>query len=253
MPSLINATAARTGVRCCSKLPDERLGLSEALAACLRDRRAPEKIVHSMHDLLRQRVYGFACGYEDCNDAGRLMGDPIHRLLLDRDPVQGEALASQPTLSRFENGVDVRSLERMAVAPAECVIARHRKRLKKRVRRITIDLDPTDDPTYGQQQLTFFNTHYGNWCYLPMAGFLQFDEEPDQYLFGYVLCPGDAHASYGAIAILRRVIKRLRAAFRGVKISVVSECGQARCHRVSAKFQLLSAVTGRPTGADEMG
>jgi len=209
------------------KAADERLGLSEALAAGLHDRRAPEKIVHSLHDLLRQRVYGFACGYEDCNDAARLMDDPIHRLLLDRDPLEGEALASQPTLSRFENATDVRSLERMGVGLAECVIARHRKRLKKRVRRITIDLDPTDDPTYGQQQLTFFNTHYANWCYLPMAGFLQFDEEPDQYLFAYVLRPGDAHASYGAIAILRRVIKRLRAAFRGVKIRVRLDGGFA--------------------------
>mgnify|MGYP000402745464 FL=1 len=190
------------------KAADARLGLSESLAACLRDKREPEKVVHSMHDLLRQRVYGFACGYEDCNDAARLMNDPIHRLLLDRDPAQGDELASQPTLSRFENSIDVRSLDRLGVALAESVIARHRKRLTKRVRRITIDLDPTDDPTYGQQQLTFFNTHYSNWCYLPIAGFLQFDEEPDQYLFAYVLRPGDAHASYGAIAILRRVIKR---------------------------------------------
>jgi hypothetical protein len=113
------------------------------------------------------------------------------------------------------------------VALAERVIVRHRKRLGKRVRRITIDLDPTDDPTYGQQQLTFFNTHYSNWCYLPVAGFLQFDEEPDQYLFAYVLRPGDAHASYGAIAILRRVIKRLRCAFRRVKIRVRLDGGFA--------------------------
>lgn len=209
------------------KAADERLGLSESLAACLRDKRDPEKIVHSMHDLLRQRVYGFACGYEDCNDAARLMDDPIHRLLLDRDPAQGDELASQPTLSRFENSIDVRSLDRLGVALAESVIVRHRKRLKKRVRRITIDLDPTDDPTYGQQQLTFFNRHYSNWCYLPIAGFLQFDEEPDQYLFAYVLRPGDAHASYGAIAILRRVIKRLRSAFRGVKIRVRLDGGFA--------------------------
>jgi len=209
------------------KAADDRLGLSQSLAACLTDRRDPERITHTLHDLLRQRVYGFACGYEDCNDAARLSADPVHRLLLDRDPVEGDELASQPTLSRFENTMDVRSLDRMGTALADCVIKRHRKRLKRKVKRITIDLDPTDDPTYGQQQLSFFNSHYSNWCYLPMAGFLQFDDEPDQYLFAYVLRPGDAHASYGAIGILRRVIKRLRKAFAGVKIRVRLDGGFA--------------------------
>ena len=89
----------------------------------------------------------------------------------------------------------------MADALADSVVRRHRKRLGKKVKRITIDMDPTDDPTYGQQQLAFYNSHYGNWCYLPVAGYLQFDDEPDQYLFCYVLRPGDSHATYGAIGV----------------------------------------------------
>ena len=68
-------------------------------------------------------------------------------------------------------------------------------------------MDPTDDPTYGQQQLSFFNGHYDNYCYLPMACFLQFDEEPDQYLFAYVLRTGDAPSSLGAVALLSRTVK----------------------------------------------
>jgi len=209
------------------KACDKRLGLTDAMASCLRERRSPERVVHSLRELVEQRVYGMACGYEDCNDSARLSHDPVHRLLLGRDPLDGQVLASQPTLSRFENGIDGRSLVGMGNALADRVIERHRKRLRGRVRRITVDLDPTDDPTYGEQQLTLFNGHYGNWCYLPMACFLQFDEEPDQYLFAYVLRAGRAPATEGAAAILRRVIRRLRKAFPGVLVRVRLDGGFA--------------------------
>ena len=209
------------------KAADDRLVLTASLAQCLKDRRDPKLITHSYLDLLRQRVFGMACGYEDCNDAARLVADPVHRLLLDRDPTDGDELASQPTLCRFENAIDVRSLDRMAGELADRVVERHKKRLGGRVRKITIDMDPTDDPTYGQQQLAFYNSHYGNWCYLPVACFLKFNDESDQYLFAYVLRPGDAHASYGAIAILKRIVKRLRQAFRRVAIHVRLDGGFA--------------------------
>jgi hypothetical protein len=84
---------------------DERLGLTQAIASCVSDARQAGKVVHSFHDLVRQRVFGIACGYEDCNDAGRLAGDPMQKLLVDRDPIEGCALASQSTLSRFENAL----------------------------------------------------------------------------------------------------------------------------------------------------
>ena len=85
------------------KACDERLRLTERIAACFRDERQPGKVMHTLHDLIRQRVFAIACGYADCNDAARLVDDPIHKLLLDRDALEGAALASQPTLSRFEN------------------------------------------------------------------------------------------------------------------------------------------------------
>ena len=87
------------------KAVDERLGLSRRLAGCIEDRRQPGKIQHELEELLRQRMFGIACGYADANDAARIGDDPIHKLLAGRDPVAGEALASQPTLSRFENRV----------------------------------------------------------------------------------------------------------------------------------------------------
>jgi hypothetical protein len=147
--------------------------------------------------------------------------DPIQKLLLGRDPVQGAALASQPTLSRFENAPRRADLYRMGEALMQSVIELHRKRLgSRKVKHVTIDLDPTDDPTHGGQQLTFFNGHYDSWCYLPVVGFVSFNRESEQFLFCYVLRPGNAPAKQGAIGILDRVIEQLRAAFPKARILV---------------------------------
>jgi hypothetical protein len=209
------------------KACDDRLRLTEKLASCIVDARQSGKIEHPIGDLVRQRLYAIACGYPDGNDAGRLGEDPIQKLLVGRDPISGATLASQPTLSRFENAVRRADLYRMGEALAECVIERHRRRLGRGVRHITIDLDPTDDPTHGAQQLTFFNAHYDTWCYLPIAGFLTFDHEPDQYLFAYVLRPGNAPASRGALGILSRVLERLRVAFPRARVLVRLDGGFA--------------------------
>ena len=136
------------------KAAERVYGLVKAFAGCLFDKRAPDKTRHSLADLIGQRIFGIACGHPDCNDGDRLAEDPIHKLLLDRDPVSGERLASQPTLSRFENAVNGCALYRMADELATRVIERHRRRLDGRARCITIDLDPTDDPTHGAQQYT---------------------------------------------------------------------------------------------------
>ncbi len=206
---------------------DRRLGLTEALIGGIDDRRQSGKIRHAIGDLVRQRLYAIACGYPDGNDASRLGCDPIQKLLCDRDPLRGEGLASQPTLSRFENAVDRADLYRMGIALAETVIERHRRRLKRKVNRITIDLDPTDDPTHGAQQLTFFNGHYDSWCYLPVAGFLTFNDEPEQYLFAYVLRPGNVGAAVGALGILSRLLPRLRTAFPRARLRVRLDGGYA--------------------------
>ena len=145
------------------KAAERVYGLVKGFARCLADRRAPGKIRHTLADLIGQRIFGIACGHPDGNDADHLTEDPIHKLLLGRDPVTGAPLASQPTISRFENGVRRTALYRMARELAASVIERHRRCLHGRARRVTIDLDPTDDPTHGAQQLSFFNGHYGNW------------------------------------------------------------------------------------------
>ena len=206
---------------------ERRLGLTSALAGCLRDNRQAGKVQHELQELITQRVMAIALGYEDANDAARLACDPIHKLLVGRDPIAGEDLASQPTLSRFENAPDRKELLRMTEALAERVIERHRKRLHGRARRITIDLDPTEDPTHGAQQLSFFNRHYDSHCYLPMVCFLTFDAEAEQYLVAAVLRPGNAPGSAGALGILRRLIARVGDAFPKARIRVRLDGGFA--------------------------
>ena len=209
------------------KAVDERLRLTETVAAGLTEDRQPGKIAHSLVDLVRQRVFGLAAGYLDGNDAARLADDPLHKLVLDREPLTGPALGSQPTLSRFENGLGRRDLVRVGQGLARTVIAYHRRRLHGRVRRITIDLDPTDDPTHGQQELSFFNGHYDTACYLPLVATLTFDDEPIQYLAGIVLRPGNAPAARGAIGRLRWLLRTLRRAFPSATLRVRLDGGFA--------------------------
>src|SRR5881628_2061082 len=216
---------------------DTYLGLTKRLAACLQDERQSGKIQHQTLELFRQRVFGIACGYADCNDAARLADDAIHKLLVDRDPIAGPALASQPTLSRFENAVGWRELLRMGHVLAETVIAHHRRRLRGRARRITIDLDPTDDPTHGQQEFTFFNGHYDTWCYLPVVATVTFDDEAEQFAVAAVLRPGNAPASRGARGLLRRLLGKLRAAFPTAPLRVRLDGGFA----TPALFAFLEA------------
>src|SRR5436309_3086657 len=192
---------------------DTQLGLTKRLAACVDDERQAAKVRHGMLELVRQRVFGLAAGYADCNDAARLADDVIHKLVVGRDPIAGPALASQPTLSRFENAVGRRTLIAMGHVLADTVIEHHRRRLKGRATRITIDLDPTDDPTHGQQEFTFFNGHYDTWCYLPIVATVTFNDEAEQFAVASVLRPGNAPATRGARGILRRLLAKLRDAF----------------------------------------
>ncbi len=208
------------------KAADRRLGLIGQLATVLVDERQPGKVRHAVADLLGQRIYGLALGYEDANDAARLADDPIHKLLLGRDPVHGDALASQPTLSRFENDVTRGELLGMGEVLFETVLERHRRRCRS-VRRITVDLDVTDDPTHGAQQLAFFNGFYDTWCYLPMLAFVTFDREAEQYLCAAALRPGNVAPHAGALTLLKRIVGRLQERFPRARILVRLDAGFA--------------------------
>ncbi|MCO5169363.1 MAG: IS1380 family transposase [Planctomycetes bacterium] len=155
-----------------------------------------------------------------------------------RRGVSGGDLASQATLSRFEGGVTAREAVGMGRALEEFVVGHHSRRLRGRARRITIDLDPTEDKTYGQQSFSFFNGHYDSWCFLPQLGFLTFDDEKEQHLFHARLRPGNSRCWRGALGLLRRTVARLRAAFPGAKVRVRLDAGFA-CPRT---FEVLEEL-----------
>ena len=209
------------------KAAERVYGLVAGFARCLVDRREPGKIRHTLAEVLGQRIVGIACGHPDGNDANHLADDPIHKLLLGRDPVAGEALASQPTISRFENGVGRSALYALGRELAMRVIERHQHPLDGRARRITIDLDPTDDATHGAQQLTFFNGHDDRWCSLPLLAFLSFDQEREQYLCAAVLRPGNVPAPRGSVGVLCRLLPLLRQAFPQARFLVRLDGGFA--------------------------
>jgi Transposase DDE domain group 1 len=221
------AHASSDGGAVLLKALDDRLGVTERLAASLIDRRQPGKVQHELIELVRQRVYGIAGGYADCNDAARLAEDPVHKLLLDRDPLEGPALASQATLSRFENAGGRPALYLASVGLAALVIEQHRARLRGRARRITLDLDPTDDPTHGQQEVSVFTGHSDTWCSLPLVTTVTFNAEPTPHLVAAVLRPGNRPAKHGAIGLRRRRLPRLRTAFPGAILRVRLDGGFA--------------------------
>ena len=229
------------------KAADRRLGLLAALAATVPDARASARVTHGVDDLLAQRVFAIACGHPDGNDADRLADDPIHKLLLGRDPIDGSRLASQPTISRFEHTAAPRMLLQMSTALADTVIARHRRR-RRGVRLITIDLDVTEDQTHGAQQLSFFNGFYEHWCYLPLVASLTFDDEARQYLVAAILRPGNAAGTAGAVSLLYRLLPKRWRAFPGTRLRVRLDAGfatpQVFAHLEAAGVEYVVAMAG---------
>lgn len=213
---------------------DRRLGLLDSLARALPTWRDKRFVEHTDVDLLRQRVFQIAAGYEDCNDAQTLRRDAVFKACCDRDP-QAEDLASQPTLSRFENAIGPKSCYRLGQALLESYVGRHRKR----PRRLVLDLDTTDDPLHGQQELRFFHGHYDEYIYLPL---LIFDDQRD--LVTAVLQPGSRNGAQLAVSVLNRVIRRLRRQWPGVPLLIRGDAAFATpqlyrlCHREKVEFLL---------------
>ena len=198
---------------------DYGLGLTDALAAEIVDGRQAGKIEHAIDEILRQRVFSIAAGYEDGNDAVRLRKDAALKLACGRGPLGGADLASQPTLSRFENQISGREAVAMNRALEDVAVQNFAQRYPH-PGRITIDLDPTVDPTHGEQQGTLFNGFYDTWCYLPLLGFLSSSKGTDQHLFMSRLRPGTAKECRSVIPTLRRIIGKLREAY-GKKLYIL--------------------------------
>lgn len=199
---------------------DKALGLCEVIASSVPEwRRGPVR--HSLLELVRQRVYQLACGYEDQNDSDYLRQDPLLKLVCGRLPESGANLASQPTISRLENAPGTRGCYRIARAIGEIYI---RERTKLGVaQRVLLDFDSTDDPTHGEQEGSYYHGYYEQHMYHPL---LVFDGDTNQ-LVTAVLRPGNTHASRGAVAILRRIVDKLRQEWPAVEIELRADAGFA--------------------------
>jgi hypothetical protein len=190
---------------------DERLGLTAAFAAALNDPRDPELCEHTLAEMVRQRLFGLLADYEDQNDHDTLRTDPLFKLIVGRSP-DGPALASQPTLSRFENAIDIPSLKRLRQLFVDQFIAS----FERPPRHLVFDLDAVDDPAHGNQQLTFWHNYYDQNQYLPLVVTCA----NNGLVVLLSLRHGSAHAALGADDDLEYLVKRVRAAWPGVVLSV---------------------------------
>lgn len=199
---------------------ESALGVCATFAAVIPEwRRAPVR--HALETLVRQRVFQIACGDEDQDDADTLRSDPLLKLVCGRLPETGRDLASQPTLSRLENAVDRRPCYRLALALGELYL---RERERDGIpTHVILDLDGTDDPTHGQQEGSAYHGYYRQHMLHPL---LVFDGETGQ-LITAVLRPGNTHGSAGVKAVLKRVVRALRARWPAVTIEIRMDSGGA--------------------------
>ncbi len=195
---------------------DQHLRLTEQFAAALDDRRDPTLTRHSLLSMVRQRIYGILADYEDQNDHDTLRSDPVFKLIADRLP-DGPDLASQPTLSRFENAVSIPDLWRLRDVLVDLFI----QSFDTPPRYLTLDIDAFDDPAHGQQQLIMFHGYYEQYQYLPIV--ITCAENDMVLLIG--LRHGTCHASLGAENDLRYLMGRLRAVWPDVRIHVRGDSG----------------------------
>src|SRR5258708_30688250 len=195
---------------------DQKWKLTARMAACLDDCLPGRG--QSLLSMLRQRIFGIIAGYEDCNDHDTLRDDPVFKLVAGDDaPGEQQALASQPTLSRFENQVTPSMLLKLVDFTINTGVERLRQHHGGQLpASLILDLDSTDDPTHGHQQLSLFHGYYGQYQFYPLI----ISEPTTRHVFVAWLRFGTAPASLGADDDLIRVVNALRAARPDIKIHV---------------------------------
>ena len=198
-----------------------RLGLADAITKPLPDDRDPDRVIHSYDDMALARMMAIAAGYEDCDDLDSLRTDPAFKIACGRAPESGADLMSQPTLSRLENLADWRTLYRIGLAMIDLFCASYTSTPAS----IILDIDDTDDPVHGQQELALFNVHNGGYCFQPILIFEANSGKPVAFL----IRPGKRPSGAEAARVLRLVIKRIRKHWPQVKILVRGDshyCGE---------------------------
>lgn len=188
------------------------MGIATRLASLITDGRNPLLVTHSVTDILRARMLAIACGYEDADDLDHLRTDPGFKLACGRLPDSGSNLCSQPTVSRWENAPDLRAVIRMSYAMVDiyCASYRHPPRA------VTLDIDDTVDVVHGHQQMSLFNAHYDERCFLPIHVYDTAMSRPVAVL----LRTGTTPSGREIRGHLRRLVRRIRGHWPDTRLTI---------------------------------
>src|SRR5512136_1559008 len=193
-------------------MAEHRLGIADRLARCFPDHRDPTRIVHTRADMIRARIHAIACGYADADDLDFLRTDPAFKLACGRLPETGGDLCSQPTLSRMENAPSLKDAIRLTYALVDQWMASYERAPAS----VILDIDDTCDVVHGHQQLSLFNAHYDERCFLPIH---VYDTERSRPV-AVVLRPGKTPTGKEVRGHLRRVVRRIRAHWPSTRITI---------------------------------
>ena len=202
------------------EMAERRLGIAQRLARCFPDARDPARITHTLADMIRARVFAIACGYEDANDLEYLRKDPAFKLACGRLPDSGVDLCSQPTLSRLENAPSLKDAIRLTYALVDQWIASYEREPAS----VILDIDDTCDVAHGHQQLSLFNAHYDERCFLPIH---VYDTERSRPV-AFVLRPGKTPGGIEVRAHLRRLARHIRKRWTKTRITFRGDGHYAR-------------------------
>ena len=201
-------------------MADRRLGIAERLARCFPDRRDPLRITHTLADMVRARILAIACGYEDADDLDALRVDPAFKLACGRLPDTGANLCSQPTLSRLENAPSLKDAIRLTWA----LVDQWMDSYEREPASVILDIDDTCDVVHGHQQLSLFNAHYDERCFLPIH---VYDTERSRPV-AVVLRPGKTPSGVEVRAHLRRLVRHIRQLWTTTRITFRGDGHYAR-------------------------
>ena len=193
-------------------LAERRIGIADKLAAEIADRRDPARVVHALADILRARILAIACGYEDADDLDHLRHDPALKLACGRLPDSGRDLCSQPTVSRAENTPGLREVIKLMRA----MVALYCRSYDRPPASVTLDIDDTLDVVHGHQQLSFFNAHYDERCFLPIHVYDTATSRPVTVL----LRPGKTPSGREIRGHLRRLVREIRRYWPRIHLTV---------------------------------
>jgi hypothetical protein len=221
---------------------EREMVLCEQLAACIADRRDQSRVVHALPDILRARVLAITCGYEDADDLDALRNDPGFRLALGKLPGSGPGLASQPTMSRWENAPTTRELARMMKA----MIAIYCASYPVPPQEVTLDIDDTCDVVHGYQQLSFWNGHYGERCFLPIHVYDTATGRPVMAM----LRTGKTPSGEEAAGHIRRLVRHIRRHWPTTRITIRGDGHYGRPEVMDwCETNGVDYVLGLPTNA----